>query len=344
MKLTGNRWSSFLKKPDPAVTAILLFGTEPGLVHVRANQIAEAWLAGNDDPFAVTRFSADDLRGQPHLIAETASQPSLLGGNRLVRLGDITDQHAGAIRTAVEDPARIAHLVVEAGNLTPRSKLRSLFESGTSTAACGCYPLEGRALADHVQSKLSGHNVTIDAEALALTAQRLSDNLGQVDQELDKLALLAGDGGRLDLELVSLGLGDSGETTLDVLLGAMCRGDVSGCERALARLGDAGQTAVGLLRTALRQAARLHQARCQLDAGAPPDMAIRGLVPPVMPRQKPEFLSNINRLDRSSLETMMNLLTQAERACKTGRSPDLAVAGQAFLASSRVAASRTKAR
>jgi len=301
-------------------------------------------LAETDDPFAVNRLAPEDFRGQPQLIAETASQPSLLGGTRLVRLSDITDQHVGAIKTAVEDSARIAHLVVEAGNLTPRSKLRSLFESGQDRAACGCYPLSGRDLTDHVREKLDRHNVSVDTEALGLIAQRLSDNLGQVDQEIEKLALLAGDGGRLDTDLVILGLGDSAETSLDGLLSAIYRGDVAGCERALVKLAESGQTAVGLLRMALRQAARLHQARCQLDAGLPADRALNGLIPPVMPRQKSEFISQINRLNRPALETIMGLLTQAERACKTGRSPDMAVAGQALMAGSRVAAGRTRAR
>lgn len=344
MKLTGGRWSSFVARPDPAVTAILLFGTEPGLVHVRADQITKTWLAGTDDPFALNRLSADDLRGQPQLVAETASQPSLLGGTRLVRLSEITDQHARAITAAVEDPARVAMLVIEAGNLTPRSKLRKLFEAGQDRAACGCYPLEGRDLQDHIRNRLTGQNVSVDAEALDLITLRLSNNLGQVDQELEKLALLAGEGGRLDGDLVALGLGDSADTSLDTMLTCLYRGDIPGCERAVEKLMEAGQSAVGVLRVALRQAARLHQARCQLEAGQPADRALNGLIPPVMPRQKSDFINHINRLDRSALESIIEILTQAERACKTGRSPDMAVAGQALLAGSRVAASGSRAR
>ena len=338
MKLTGARWQSFVKKPDPAVAGVLLFGTEPGMVHARGGEMAEAWLAGNDDPMALDRFAADELSGKGGRLIEAACQPTLLGGDRVVRVTGAADGLAGPIGEALDSPSRIARLVIEAGNLPPRSKLRQAFEKRDDCAAVGCYPLNERELRSHIAARLQEREVRAEPDAVEAIAQRLSDNLGQIDQELDKLALLAGSGELLTAELVALGLGDAAEATVDALTQAVASGDLAGCERALTKLFDASQSPVGLLRVMLRHLTRLHQARCALDRGEPADKAVAGLAPPVFPRQKPDFVRQINRLERSDLETMMGLMLEAERACKTSGMPDMAVAGQSFLAAARLSA------
>lgn len=344
MKLAGGRWATFARRPGPEIQAVLLFGTEPGMVHRRALDLANIWLEGNDDPFALTHLASEDLSGQPERLFEAACQPSLLGGNRVVRLSGMADAQSKIILSVLGDPSLCARIVIEAGNLTPRSKLRQAFESGTTLAAAGCYPLEGRALRDHIAGRLSGLAVSFEQEAIDFIAERLTDNLGQIDQELDKLALLAGEGGRLDRALVALGLGDAAESTMDVLTLAIGTGDLTGCEQALGRLFAANQSSVGLLRVVLRHIARLHQARCKMETGEPAEKAAASLSPPVMPRQRAEFSRQINLLDRSALEMMMDIVTRAERACKSSGIPDTAVAGQSLMAASLVAARQASRR
>ncbi|MEM8914587.1 MAG: DNA polymerase III subunit delta, partial [Pseudomonadota bacterium] len=295
MKLPPARWEGFLRKPDPDVVGILFYGTEPGTVQKRGSDLAKALLDGTDDPFALTRLSAEDLSGQTERITEAACQSSLLSGPRVLRLTGMTDSHTTAIIAALDDPARVARLVVEAGNLTPRSKLRAAFEKAPERVAVGCYPLEGRALGDYIGRRLADQGVRADPDALAMITDRLSDNLGQIDQEIDKLVLLAGEERQLDRDLVELALGNTAETTIDSLIQAVGGGDLAGCDQALTKLAAAGESAIGMLRALLRHLGRLHQARCQMDQGLPPDRAISGLAPPVFPRQKAGFINQVNR-------------------------------------------------
>ena len=54
---------------------------------------------------------------------EDCAQPSFFGDTKIVYVGPVTDRHAATLAAAVESP-RSAYLLVEAGALGPRIKLR----------------------------------------------------------------------------------------------------------------------------------------------------------------------------------------------------------------------------
>ena len=63
MKLKANQIEGFIRNPDPAMQAILVYGPDDGLARERATLLAKGAVEDLDDPFLVAQLSGDDIAG-----------------------------------------------------------------------------------------------------------------------------------------------------------------------------------------------------------------------------------------------------------------------------------------
>ena len=76
---------SFLARPDPAIRAILLFGSDAGLVSERAQKLAMT-LAKRETPEGeIVRLDEADLDGDPDRLAVELLTVPMFGGAKIVR-------------------------------------------------------------------------------------------------------------------------------------------------------------------------------------------------------------------------------------------------------------------
>lgn len=88
MKLKFNQIEGFLRKPDPAIQAILVFGPDDGLARERATQLAKGAAADPDDPFLVAHLTGVEIAADPARLLDEAAAIPLTGGRRIVRVRD----------------------------------------------------------------------------------------------------------------------------------------------------------------------------------------------------------------------------------------------------------------
>ena len=139
------------------------------MIRDRAGELVRMVAGSLDDPFLVAELGRENVG---ELANEAASLP-LTGGRRVVRLREATDAATDQVAAILKGMAP-ALVVLEAGGLPTRSRLRSLVEAAPDGAAIACYPEEGRALTDTIRAVLAAGGVGVDADALAW----LSDQLG----------------------------------------------------------------------------------------------------------------------------------------------------------------------
>ncbi len=104
-------------------------------------------------------------------------------------------------------------------------------------------------------------------------------------QELEKLALYVGPGGRVDLDAAMACVGDLAGLSLDDALFAATEGDVALADRALELAMAEGAAPVGVLRAGLMHLQRLHRARLAMDDGLSAADAAKAARPPVFFRR-----------------------------------------------------------
>ena len=137
MKLAAARVDGFLRRPDPEIRAVLLFGPDLGLVRERADAIGRSATDDLRDPFRVADLSGAILAADPARLFDEAAQISLMGGRRLVRVRDATDSHSALFTRFLANSPGDALVVVEAGDLPARGSLRRAFDDAPQAAAIG---------------------------------------------------------------------------------------------------------------------------------------------------------------------------------------------------------------
>ena len=328
MKVATHDQGRFLQSADSAVAAVLFYGPDQGLVRERAVELVARVAGDAADPFRVAELSAAQLKDDPTRLVDEAAALSLSGGRRVLRLREAADGHAEALAELLAGPPPAAFLVLEAGDLAPRSALRKIFESDSKAAAIACYLDDDEVLGKVIAEALKGHGLGIGREALAYLIAHLGGDRGVTRQELEKLALYVGPGAKqVTAEDVEAVIGDSSALSLDDLIFALGEGDRAAIDRGYARALMEGNDEIAILRAAARHIMRLHQ----VAAAAEPRVALKALRPPVFYKLETRFLAQLRLWSADRLGEALDRLNRAEIDIKTGAQPKAAVAERTLL-------------
>ncbi|HEX3538777.1 MAG TPA: DNA polymerase III subunit delta [Stellaceae bacterium] len=342
MKLPAGRVEGFLRRPDPEVRAVLLYGPDGGLVRERADAVARTVCPDLRDAFLVAELPAAALAADPARLADEAAQISLMGGRRVVRVREAGDALAATFARFLAGSPGDALVIVEAGDLPGRSSLRRVFDDAPAAASIGCYPDGPRELVTVIRDSLAAHRVSASPDAVAFLVEHLGGDRLLTRAELEKLALYAGEGGRIELDDARMAIGDSAAIELDDAVLAAADGDAGALERALGRVFQEGESPVTVVRALLRHLQRLHLLSARVAAGEPVDAVMRAARPPIFFKQQENFRRQLGSWQAGRLSRQLQALADAEAQMKTTGLPAETICRAAMLATARAARSRAR--
>ena len=353
MKISPRNAESFARNPDPDIFAFLVYGPASGLVGERALSLARTSGVDLEDPFSATTLREEDLAGSPGRLFDEASAIPLGGGIRVVRVQGASDNVAEAISSVFERSIEKAFIVVEAGDLGPRSRVRRLFEGADRAAAVPCYLDDDVARENLIRETLGGYGKEVEQPALAYLSSRLSGDRALSRRELDKLALYALDrDGAVTREMAADCIGDEAEHVLEDVAVAAAAGAPAELARAYDRCVASGQQEIAVLRVLARHLQRLHAVSVAGDAGESVEKAMSSLRPPVFFKSKAAFKAQVAKWTTARIEEALQVVLRAERSCKTTGMPGrticertlfgIAVAARLDVISFRPAGGRSK--
>ncbi|MFM9938009.1 MAG: DNA polymerase III subunit delta [Hyphomicrobiaceae bacterium] len=329
--------TSFLAKPDPGLRAILLFGTDPGLVSERAQKLAQTLATREQPEGEVVRLGEADLDGDAgRLSVELLTMP-MFGGAKIVRTEQSRRITAAVLKPILEGPLLPGALIVEAGNLRPDDALRALFEKAANAAAIGCYADEGAALGQLIQEILGRAGLKIDPEARQELQARLGADRGLSRSEIEKLALFASGEGTVTVDHVEAIVGDASELTIDRILEAATAGDTLTALAEFDRAVTSGENPQTIVLAAQRQFHRLHRARAALDAGRSLDDVIRGMRPPLYFKARAAFEQQLRRWPLAQLGIAQSRIATAAKQARLAGPLESVVAERLMLDLARLA-------
>lgn len=342
MKIDARNVAGFLKRPDAACRAILVYGEDGGLVRERAEALARTVVEDLSDPFRVAELSGADLVDDPARLTDEAAALSFTGGRRVVRVRHVAAAQGKSIADAfssfLEHGTGEALVIVEAGELDGRSPLRKLFENARNAAAIACYRDEGRDLPGVIRAILAEYKVTATPDALTWLAGRLGADRAVTRSELEKLALYVGAGREATLEDARAIVGDSAEIDFDDITNATAAGDVPALVRAFDRLVAEGIPPIPMLRAVQRHFMRLHLCAGLIAKGQDAEGAMAALRPPVFWKEKEAFRGQLRRWPLDRLSLALERLLEAEITCKSSAQIVEAVASNCLIDLAQMAA------
>ncbi len=181
----------FEKSSATAPSAVLLYGTDAGLVAERAAGLAKRLAERENPPGEILRIDDTSLEDDPGRITVELQTAPMFGGRKIVRAAAGRRITAAALKPLVESGTLQGFLIVEAGNLRPDDALRGLFEKAPHAAAVACFPDEARDLEGMIREVLAAAKLQITPEARAMLIARLGADRGLSRAEVEKLALYA---------------------------------------------------------------------------------------------------------------------------------------------------------
>ncbi|ABS62898.1 DNA polymerase III, delta subunit [Parvibaculum lavamentivorans DS-1] len=336
MKISPREADRFATKPDPKVVAVLAYGPDAGLVRERIKMLARTVVDDLADPFRVAELSDTDLKQDPARLSDEAAAIAMLGGRRVVRVRGAADATAKIFESFLENPAGDALVLVEAGELGPRSSLRLLFEGAANAAAIACYADDAGVLENVIRTRLANEGLVPEPAALEYLRDHLGSDRGVTQNELEKLILYAGPGKQGEKRAVTLddaraSVGDNAGTSLDDVIDAAMGGDLDGLDVALARARAAETNAIAILNALSRHLMQLHLATARIETGSDVEGAIRSFRPPVHFSRKNAVQRQMKLWNRKRLDRALALALEAEGQCKSSGQPDVAICGQTLL-------------
>lgn len=340
MKIEPRQADAFLKKPDPRIRGVVIYGNDDGLIAERAAQLARTVCEDLKDPFRVVDIAGDALKADPARLADEFGAMSLMGGRRVIRVRPAGEESANALENLVAATAGDALIILEGGNLTPRSSLRTLAETEPSLAALPCYADTEQDLERLVEGAARAEGFTVEEDALAWIIDRLGGDRGQSRSEIDKLLLykIGDESKTITLADAAAVMGDTSAMDIDDVVGATFDGDLVTLDRALDRVFAEGGNAVQLVRALQRHADQLHVVSGHAKAGGNLEAAmfkVRGL-----PRGGPvrrRFEGHLRRWPLPRLGLALTRILDAELDCKTTGFPDQVIARRLCLSLARAA-------
>lgn len=317
MKLAGRAIEGFLRRPDPQVRAVLVYGPDSGLVAERALLLARHIVPDSLDPFRVVTLTGAMLADDPARLADEMGAISMFGGRRVIRVRDATDKAAPAFtHILAATPLDDSFVVVESGDLTPRSALRLLFEKSEAAAALPCYLDDAGDVARVVREALGDAGMKLERDAEQYLAESLRGDRQLARRAIEKLITYMGKERHITLDNAQACIGDNTEQGLDELPLAVADGNVTVSDRVLQRLLGQGEAPVRILRVVQGHMLRLHQAAAQMALGHGAEAAIGNLRPPPFFKAKDRMVQQVQGLSVERLNKILQKLFEAEIACK----------------------------
>ena len=317
MKIAPKDIPTLLSKPDPTYQAYLLYGHDHGLVRERAKKIALHFTEKLDDPFAVSHLSSQDVAADKALLPDSLNALPAFGGLRLVMLSGIGTEMTEAVKIGIGSLHDKARLVIQAQDINTRHALAKFCDQHPSCASIGCYQDDDSSLSHLAQDIFNRDQIQISKQALSLLISRLGNDRGTSRQEIEKLALFVGSGGKLTEKDIDNVIGDSGAIVQDLITIAILNGNVQQFERLFSRSQQDGQQPISLLRQMLLLFRNMLSARLNMETGQTSTAALASFRPPLHFKIKPVIKLQLSKWTSEHLAEIINRLIATEIQIKT---------------------------
>ena len=232
--------------PPAAVCAV--FGDERFLRQQAIICLRGAVLGGGDGDFSLSTFEGDSVPFRD--VHEVLSTVAMFGDGKRLVVVEEADDFVSHYRTQLEDyaarPSRSGVLILDLDSLPSTTRLYKSLAAGGLLIDCGA-PTPARLSKWLGQWAKQRHQVQLPQAAAEALVELVGPELGLLDQELARLALLVGDDKKISSELVSRSVGGWRAKTTWEMLDAALDGNVREALGQLDRLLAAGEQPVGLL-------------------------------------------------------------------------------------------------
>ena len=329
---------NFIKKSDEKVKAILVYGTNDGLVLDTIKRIAKSVCKDLNDAFQVADLSGESVLDDfGKLYAEYNGQ-SLMGGRRVIIVREISNQLTKDVRKMLDESKSDNLLLMYANNFNKKSSMVQLAETSDDMACYACYEDKN---AD-IYNMLKTTGLTFDPDAIEFLCSKLSNDRMINLSEIEKLKTYMGEAKNVTAGIVAKVISDQSNSSAEDICYAAMEGEKISATKLYAKYVAEGNDPVALVKTMEYHVMRLLNCAACLEKGESEDAAIGKLIPKLMFYRIGSFKSQLRKWRRDKIFAILDLLYDAEKNCKTTGMPTEEIVERMLLSVASAANRREK--
>lgn len=319
MKLNARDAARFFASPDTRAAGVLIHGPDASRIALRRKDLVAALVGPEGEAeMRFTRIGAADLRKDPAMLSDALKAQGFFPGQRAVLVEDAGDGVAKPLAAALEDWAEgDAFLIVTAGQLTPRSALRKLFEGSKTAYAVAVYAdPPGR---DEIEAALKAGGLTqVSPDAMRdLVALAQALDPGDFRQTVESLSLYKhGDETAVTPEDVAAVAPLLSDAALDDVIASVADGQLDRLAGMLPRLTGQGAQPTAICIALQRHFRQLHAAAVHPQG---PDQGLARARPPVFGPRRDRMLRQARHWGPRKLESILGQILEADLALRSTR-------------------------
>jgi DNA polymerase III subunit delta len=314
MKVYPEQLQSALNKSLPA--ACWLSGDEPLQMRDCSDLVRSTCrAAGFSDRI---QFEVDNQFNWQQLLSENSSM-SLFSDKKLIELHLKSSKLDDTARKALAeylDTASSDNLLLL---ISPRieaatTKTQWFGKLESRLMLVQIYAVERDKLPGWINQRMRNYGLGADASAVQLLADRVEGNMLAADQEIEKLALLFGEGAQLSSEHIARSVADSARYNVFGLIDACLAGNSSKALKTLQRLRQEGQEVLMLNAMLGKELRQLITMKNEVQRGARIEDVLQRHH--VWKNRQAMTRAALTRLSAARLDDMLGLLRQIDLAVK----------------------------
>ncbi|MEX2187429.1 MAG: DNA polymerase III subunit delta [Pirellulales bacterium] len=240
----------FLKAPakHPDAAICVAFGDDLFLRRLVCEAIAERVLGTEDAEFSLGRF--DGSSAEYRTVFDELSTVAMFGSSQRLVIVDNADEFVSRFRGQLEDyvarPRTSGVLLLCPKTWASNTRLYKAIDQAGLQIDCKS-PTAGRIAKFLVERAKKVHGAVLDAAAAEAMVEMVGPELGLLDQQVATLALIAGAGATIGVELVQQHVGSWRAKTAWEMLDLAAGGDAKAALEQLDRLLTAGEHPIAIL-------------------------------------------------------------------------------------------------
>ena len=342
--LKASGLEAFLRRPDPQVGLLLIYGDEADAVRELAGKAVKRIAGSLDDPFSVVKLDDADLTADPARLADEMQAISMLGGQKAIWVKGVSENFLKVAAPVLDGTAQGNFIVAESSNLAKSSKLRDALEKSPRAIIIPLYDAEDSDISAAIEQTLARTGLNIEQDAKLRLMELVGSSRGLLQREAEKLALYAMGQQMVTLADVEAVCGNGADDDADDLADAMFTGDLEAVDRIFTLLVQGGTDAGRVVMVAHNHAMKLQDLQLAVNRGTKLEMAFKFTKPPVFFKRQPSFRRQLGAWDMHALIQAASTLGDAVQQARLNAAMADAIASRTVLSIARNARARMAGR
>jgi len=241
---------------------------------------------------------------------------SLFSNKKIITINNGTDKIINQIKDIVNKYPKNVFLIIFAGILEKKSKLRNFFETNIKTLCIPCYLDSDKDLEIIAKKELNKNNIVLSSESINLLIEKSNSDRGNLKNEIEKIISFASNKKNLEIDEIKSIINFSGEYKSDSLINECLCGNILQYKKILSELYINTINQISLLRILSNKIQRLLDMK-ELESGYNNlDSLLNKSKPPIFWKEKPLVKKQLTIWNVNDLKTIIHEISDTEILCK----------------------------